>query len=382
MAFYINETLYFDFYLNGYQLPVTVGNINSFVIVYNVYDQLPAIRLDIIDNKGLFQDGSLTDGSILSVMIGKNPDEAAKNVMEFQLVGVPDEKKETTRTTYLLYGVLHKPRLWKCVEPLAIKGTSNQALQTLASKNKLSFDGTITQDEMVWLNGLGTYCDFIDYIVDHGYSTTGSCMNSVITPSSKLIYKDINDLQPKYGLTNISSNQNKQYSLETFPYSEVQFVNKAGVSNFYYGYQNGVTRYSIDGSIQQFNDITVTKQDSVMLNVNKNIYNETGIVRNELLTFDIGNTHPFWTKAYYQNKRFRSLNSIKATVYVKQRTPIEVLDKIKLDFMNPNANEVKQSQASYWIVESKTLAISKQHYIEKFVLSTTGKSLDLYNTTF
>ena len=59
MAFYVDKQLYFDFYLNGYSIPVTLADINSLAIVNNRFDLLPALRLDINDTKAIFSKGAL-----------------------------------------------------------------------------------------------------------------------------------------------------------------------------------------------------------------------------------------------------------------------------------------------------------------------------------
>lgn len=76
MSFYIDENLFFDFYLNNIRLPLTFNNITSMLITSNIYDLLPQIRLDINDNLGLLDKGMLTDGTTLCVAIGSDSEKA------------------------------------------------------------------------------------------------------------------------------------------------------------------------------------------------------------------------------------------------------------------------------------------------------------------
>ena len=91
MAFYIDNQLYFDFYVNGYSVPVTLTDINSMVITSNCYDILPALRLDINDNKGIFSQGLLVDGTTISIAVGTDQNNASENMMEFIYSTSPEE---------------------------------------------------------------------------------------------------------------------------------------------------------------------------------------------------------------------------------------------------------------------------------------------------
>lgn len=100
MSFYIDENLFFDFYLNNIRLPLAFNNITSMLITSNIYDLLPQIRLDINDNLGLLDKGMLTDGTTLSVAIGSDSEKALENIMEFVLIGVPEQNTKTNSNSF------------------------------------------------------------------------------------------------------------------------------------------------------------------------------------------------------------------------------------------------------------------------------------------
>ena len=109
MAFYVDKQLYFDFYLNGYSIPVTLADINSLAIVNNRFDLLPALRLDINDTKAIFSKGALSDGAIISIAVGNDEESALKNMMEFMYVSSPSESIKRSSDRYLIYGLyIHK----------------------------------------------------------------------------------------------------------------------------------------------------------------------------------------------------------------------------------------------------------------------------------
>lgn len=374
MAFYINEQLYFDFYLNGYQIPLTLTDINSLVICSNCEDILPAVRVDINDNKGIFSKGALTDGTILGIAVGTNQENASKNLMEFVMTGSPEQSVSKSRNQYLIYGMLNKPNIRDCI-PVGIHGTSNQVLEKIASLLGLNFNGQVTSDEMTWLNGTRNLGEFIKFIEAYGYTDDLSCMKTAIDLSGTLIYKNIMNVQNKWTLTDQSGDEK---SSEAIKFDEISFKNNSGTNNFSYGYQSRVLNFDLSGQIDRIADIDFSKNTNV-INVNKNTYQQAGLVRNNIMPTNIGNFHPNWAKAYYQNLRFKALNSIQASVYISKKTDLNILDGVTLSIADPISLDIDTSKASKWIVDAKTIAISGQQYIEKYVLSTTGMELDLFN---
>ena len=375
MSFYINEALFFDFYLNGNKIQLGLDNINSMVITSNIYDLIPGIRIEVKDTHNVFAQGLLSDGSVLSVAVGNNSENALQNLMDFVLVGIPDEQRVTNNSTYLIYGVLDIPGFWKGSEPISFTGTSSLALQNLAGMHGLIYDGIATLDSMTWFNGTMSYATFAKHITDHGYINSRSCMKSVILPNKTFLYRDINNLPtPKYTLTNLTDNKP-----ETLVFREILFQNKGGLYNYSYGYKTQFTEFSIEKSTASFYDIVFAKINSAVLNINQDKYMQAGLIRNDFMPLNAGNVHENYTKAYYQNMRNSALNSIKAELYFTERTPLQVLDKVNFSMLNPQTKEPDSNLASQWVVEAKTIGISQASYVEKIVLSTTGTQLDLFN---
>ena len=377
MAFYIDEKLFFDFYINGYQVPITLTDINSLVIVSNYYDLLPALRLDINDNKGLFAKGTLVDGSIISIALGTNQNNALDNIMEFVYSASPEELKEKSKDRYLIYATYNFPKFAHCVEPFGLKGTSDEVLKVIAEKNNLNYKGTSTSDEMVWLNGTMSYGEFSKFIASHGYINSDSCMISCVDLNRTLLYKDINN--PEYIYTFTDNPVSNMELDKKITFNEFQFANNSSINNFSYGYDSRLINYDLLGNTNIYNEVNIRKENNV-LNVNRNTYNETGLIRNDIMSTNIGNVHSNWYKAYHQNLKYKSLKSIEATLYTYEKTPVNILDGVNLSFIDPITLEPDTTKSSKWLVQSKTLAISRRKYVEKYVLTSSGLETDLYNT--
>ena len=376
MAFFIEDNLFFDFYINGYQVPITLADINSMVITCNCYDILPALRLDLNDNKNILSNGTLVDGSIISIAVGPDQNSAHNNIMEFRYVASPEELKEKSKDRYLIYATYNYPKFAHCVEPFGMYGSSSQVLKTLAEANNLTYKGVDTVDEMTWLNGTMTYGQFMKYIANHGYSNTESCMLACIDLNRNLLYKDINDL--KYIYTFVDHPVNNIELEKNITFNEIQFANNSSINNYSYGYQSRFIDYNINGNIDIQNSVSIFK-DTRVLNLNRKAYEEVGLIRNEIQPTNLGNVHKYWNQAYYQNLKYKSLKSIEATVYTYSKTPLNILDGVSLNYIDPITNQPDLVRASKWVVQSKSLAISNRKYIEKYVIATSGLELDLFN---
>ena len=107
MAFFVNDSVFFDIYLNGKQMPVTCGNISNLNITENIYNILPAMKLVILDDKNLFKSG-LSAGSKISIKVGKDKETAAQNSYDFIVQGVPEVYDSQSLKVYTIYGILDK----------------------------------------------------------------------------------------------------------------------------------------------------------------------------------------------------------------------------------------------------------------------------------
>lgn len=375
MAFYINDKLYFDFYVNGYSVPLTLSDINSLVITSSIYETSPALRLDLNDNKGIFSKGVLVDGTSISIAVGTNPESALENMMDFILVSTPEEEIKKNKERFAIYAMGDFPKL-KCRSPIAITGSSNDVLKSLASTCNLGYDGTFTTDNMTWINGTRNYGEFYKYITRYGWSDSSSCMKSYISLDRKLVYKNINDLKYKYTLTSAPVQDIDKEKKIMF--NEISFSNRSGKNNYTYGYQSQAIDFDLQGNTKIIDSVDIIK-NSTALNINKNVYNEVGLVTRDFLPTNIGNVHNNWVNAYYQNKKYSSIYSVLANIYLYERVPLNPLDGVNLTYINPITKEPDLAKSSKWCVESKVIAISQEQYIEKYLLASTGLELDLYN---
>ena len=370
--FNLSESLFFDLYLDGRQLNVGIQNIDNLNITCNIFNSLPALRLVIMDDRNLFEGGSLNAGSILTLKVGENKEAAAQTNYEFVIQGVPEQKDNGNLKIYTIYAVLNFLRYQKCVEPIFYNGTSSGALKHLCKECGMAFEGDSTNDEMIWSNGTKDYASFAQHIINHGYQNSSSCMVGAVKLDGTLVYKNVQDVTPKYTFSNTTNDS------QTFQFVKNSFENKSGLYNLEYGYKNQFCQYGLEEN-KMMDELTVHKTSSSLLNISKSTLDETGYVRNKVLPPDIGNYHKNWLKAEYQNIRLKSLYSLSQEFIFNRRIKeVDILDKIKFAYIDPQTKMPDTVKSSEWVVIGKVRAITGNHYFEKFLTVTTGQNSGLF----
>lgn len=368
MAFFVNDSVFFDMYLNGKQMPVTCGNVSNLNITENIYNILPAMRLVILDDKNLFKSG-LSAGSKISIKVGKDKETAAQNSYDFIVQGVPEVYDSQSLKVYTIYGILDKLKFQKCTDPFFKTGTSGQALNALCKKCDLKYDGVFTFDEMTWCNGTKDYGSFAANIVAHGYVSSKSLMASVVTLDGRFLYRNVNDLSPKYTFSN-----NKTLS-KSFVFVQMNLKDNSGLYNLEYGYQNQLCQFGLEND-NIFDSLSVSKTTSSVFNLSKTILDDVGQVRNVILEPNIGNFHKNWAKAEYQNIRQKALFSLEADFLFKANLNLDLLQKVNLTYIDPQTNQTAMNKPSQFLLIGKTLSINNGNYFERYTGVSTGLDSD------
>jgi len=386
--------LFIDIWFNNFNAPLTLDNVESLLIVNNIYDKLPTIRMTLIDDKNIFANKlQLTDGLKISVYIGNFLDNGSNKRDEqdlmyslmFDMVSAPEVKIETSAKKITIYGVLNFLAYWKDSKPFHYTGTSNEIFKLIAKELDLKYHGVKTNDYMTWHNFSKSKAEFVSDVTDRAYIKDGSCMLSYITIDGGFHLIDVNsEKNPDYILIPIGADDPKN---KVYRYSNINYNYNSALNNLTYGYKNTSYQYSFARSDYYTKDTKALnkyadKENSTIkldynysdyYNLNRYDYDLIDQVNSEVDSINVGNVHPNWNKAYYQNKRYKSLFNVYCEVYIDNITPINVGDKIQVAFESINdLTDKSLYDFKYWIVESKTIGLSMKRYTEKLLLSTTG----------
>ena len=387
----------FEIYINDVLLPLNLSNVESLLIVNNIYDRLPSIRLTLIDDKNIFNSMiQLYDGCKIGINIGNRTDTKVNKTKEddlaysliFSLISSPTFELHTGYTKVVLYGILNFLPYWQDRSPIAISGSSNDTIKTIMQNYGIKYKGTKTYDNMIWHNFGKSRADFVKDITNRSFVKDGSCMLSFFRYDGTFNLINVNSFKDvDYTLVNTGSTVDDDKS---YYFTDINYRYNAGINDFTYTYKTKSYQHSfmknndaieIDNNNKntklqdkENNLIKLTKTFAEIPNINEDDYSNINVCNNFIDSINVGNVHQNWTKAYYQNMRYRSMFNIYCEVYLPYISQIDIGDKVEIKIDSGNKDISNAYGFNYWFVEAKTLGLSVNQYTEKLLLSTTGFS--------
>ena len=351
--------------------PVEPGNIGFILINSNVNTFLPTLRLEINDVTGrMTRDTQLTDGKAINIKLGQGN---VKDFIQYRIFNIPIHRESSTAQYYQINGVLDFVDFLRSIAPRVYKGTSFAVLQEIATELGMRFEGDETDDDQAWLPGNKSYAAFANHIAMRGFVDTKSCMVLCVREDGTMLYKNITELAKKDATAKIFAGAPTPSQKDKFFAVAYRSQNNSGPMNQLLGYSAKIGQELLDGTFNEVAKVTATRF-SRSLDINREVKNEIGFIRDELRPIEAGNVHPRFEQAAYQNKRIKATFGIEVDVLLVQESGIDLLDVIELDVPN-RANLTNQKPyKSKYLVTAKARVMSGAQYYEKLRLTTTGFS--------
>jgi hypothetical protein len=243
-----------------------------------------------------------------------------------------------------------------------MQGTSSEVIQQIATKCGLSFDGISTSDSQLWLPRNRTYAEFARSVCERGYVTDGSYMVLGLDHQGVLHYKDVNNLpDPKVNLVLGQTIGGSYVVADYMPKTS------SGLSNKMQGYQN--TRFQqsmISSTLSESHESVTFNPDVSSVLLNQAISQKIGSGYRSFSGIDVGNVHPSYEKAYYQNKRFAATYSLGVEFLMLTPTDLTLFDKFTFS-VDTEAQKTDVSYAGTYTVAAKALYIQGASVGEKIL---------------
>ena len=351
MSFETKGSAYVSIKVEGIDLDF-YNLINEIQIIEHTSYFVPVAHIVLFDVEGrLRKELTIQDGTKITLAIGVNKDTALP--YHFSVFSTMTGSSSET-DVYKINCLLDVPKYISKAVRTAIKGTSNSALSTIASDADLTYDGTATDDDQVWL-GLGiTASLFAHSICKRGWANESSAMMVCLATDKTLIYKDIN--AQIVGQTTETFNLNK-YAKGEHTINESDFYNNAGFRNSWVG--SGQYRYvdTIEGERLLFDRIKLPSLGG-SAPINQTIKTSIEFARVDTDDYVCGNTHHKYELAGYQNLRLKSLYSQMGSLLLRdQSSVVKLLDPIKLSVGDLEGAKYKQPVDGNWLVMARTRII-------------------------
>lgn len=361
MGYNVNGRLEVSIFINNVEYPLDPGgNSLAFLHVgYSTKTLLPTVHFKLIDVLHSLDQVELQDAIPLRVVV--KPASAATvtyNFRKFHHV----KQFNGSSFEYEVDGYYDAPRYWTGTATGGIRGTSNDVLSQIASTCGIAYDGTSTNDAQLWMPRNRTFGEFAKQVAKRGYANDGSYMVLGVDAIGGMKYKDVNTL-PDPTVKIVLG----QYVIGAFTATDYQPQAKSGLNNKMTGYQNTRVQQSMTG------DDTHTIHDQVTFTPDSNSPLFNIAIRDKIQqgyrTFsaiDVGNVHPNYERAVYQNIRFANTYSLGVEFNISTPTTLQLFDTFTFAVDTENQKQ-DVAYAGTYTVAAKAFLIVGANYAEKLL---------------
>jgi len=362
----INDQVEAGIYLDDKEFVVTAGNfVQSIHMAAHAIYSVPVITVNLIDVVGIIPQLKLNDGSVLRFSVKAS----SLNIdRTFRVYSWP-RQPAGNGFAYAITGYLDAPKFFIGTTSKTIRGSSSEALKSIASSCGLDYskDNTATADTMVWTPGNSTYAEFAKEISRYGYVDQNSYMGFGIDSLGTMRYRNLAALPaPKYSVSQVASGS------DMLQLMDFKAIASSGMNNMLTGYSHTRVVQSADTQ-QQYDQLSQVSVDTgvstPLLNTGVRSAIERGGV--SFSPIDFGNVHANYEQARYQNVRISRLNNLSAEFVFGYVTNFEMFDTFT--YVSPQ----QQGQTGYdgkYIVTGKVVYVAGTAYYEKLTAVRMGFS--------
>lgn len=365
MPYSVQGRIEVSVFINNTEFPLDAMNtLNYLQIAWTTRSILPTFRLGVFDARHVLDNLDLQDGIPIRLVI---------KPMGLDSVTFNFRKYDHTKTfngtgfSYEMDGYLDFPKFWTGTTLNGVRGTSSDALSSIAQQCGLKFDGVPTSDSQLWMPRNRTFGEWAYAIKKRGYASDSSYMELGINPDGTMIYRDISQL-PAPEKT-IVLGQYKQGAMTAMDY---QPHARSGLNNKMTGYQNSRYAQSMTGATQTtaYNEVTV-ELDSTSPLYNKTVQDLVQRGYQSYGTIDVGNTHDNYERALYQNIRIANTYSLDVEFLMQSPTNLGLFDTFVFS-VDQETNKQDAAFAGTYTTVGRSMVISGSQFAEKILGTRTG----------
>lgn len=336
----------------------------------------PTMRLEADDPSSLLSTSrALSEGNTIEVFLAKKPGARNSVARKYRIFG-PTRDNNSYNPNLRIIGVLDSPKYFTASARESFTGTSDQVLKQVAGICGLKYAGPVNgrtlNDRQIWLDVCTTRARFIYETTRHGYMDDRSCMESIVTSTHDLLYRNLIDeintpLQKIKVLFEHSSHPSTDGRTH-FIAKEARDRSSAGVMSHWVNYGSTRCNNNIDG-YQKDRAAVDVRAPSAYLAINQEVSDMIKRTRFDYAEIDCTNTHKEYQNALYQNKKLLALFTETMSILVNEVTDVKLLDPVIYRQADADPN-VKVRNEDVYLVVGKTIVVRGGiHYAERLQLS-------------
>lgn len=359
---------YFQLYLDQKEVPLEDLTFTEVLVSSHILYRLPIGHIKFTDAKGVMDAFKLEDGTKINFKLGASKQRVF--LYEYRVYNVLKERLANDHIAYTI-SFIDIVDIWR-LQPskTSLKGSSSQVLEKIAKYCGLTFEGTQTADEQVWLPMAESFCDYAHRIKNSGYVDDSSCMIMAVNMYGMLKYTNLNAVP-------IDKTKVFRYGSDeagAIPVMDIAFHNDSGSSNTAGGYKQTNHQFSAIKEQRQKSSGVQTRRLSENTNVNKEVAANIGDGNIKHLPVDAGNNHQNTLKARNQNDRIPLLLSTRVSLLTILDPDLELLESCNLQVYGKDA-KLKKAESGLYIVAGKSIIMNADfRYVERYELIRDGNN--------
>lgn len=368
MGYIVQNRIEVSVFINDVEFPLDTQNILTFLHVgWSTRMFLPTFHMKIADVKHSLDTLQLQDAIPIRIVVKPAGGDAA--IYKFRKF---HHKKEFVgdHFEYEFDGYYDSIKFWSGTSLAGYRGTSSEVLSQLCAKTGLQFEGAATNDSQLWMQRNRTFSGFSKAIKQAGYIDDKSYMEHGIDPRGFMLYKNINDLAPPSSTLVLGRIVAGQYTVQ-------EYLPKArsGMGNKLTGYQNMRVQQSMTGQsiVNEHKTLEFTPDSKAPL-INLEAKKQQGRGTSTFSTVNVGNKHPNYERAIYQNQRYANLFSLDVEFLMNTSTDLTLFDRFTFTVETEGSKQDRAFAGVYTVV-AKSFFISGSNYAEKILGTRTGVNL-------
>ena len=332
---------------------------------------LPVGELVFNDPSGTFDSAfNVTDGAPVTISVGMSQQAAQQYNFRVLKPGI-DTILTGTQVRLVLYW--DNPMYWGQTINASFNGNSSDVLTAIAASTGLRYQIDTTNDQQVWIPGNARYCQFAAFTAKAGWVDASSLMLLGVTLTNELRYKNVGAYTYrnafKVKLDQLTSTGGYLPAVSWEQHSVSGYQNFKGA---YHQAQQNQSLMATDGIKETLT--TVQKQRMAQyLSMNKDVKQLLDAGRKmHYTTIDVGNTHPNYHAAMYQNTRLQRTMVNRTSFVTMIGSGIDLFDQMDVELFRPPTGKLSTGQldinGNYFVI-GKTIHVGPQAiYCEKFSL--------------
>lgn len=373
MSYEISGRISIKVLLNDEEFPFLRANSLEFLhMASSTRISAPMCHFALQDNIDFLSESKhMADGSKIQLVISAR-DSGKSDTYVFRLNSY-SRSSNSGAQRYEVDGYLDCSQYWNASTFEGFKGTSYEAISNIATKTGLQFSGDQTTDSQVWYPSNVPYFEWAQWIAERGYRSDSSCMQLGLDFDKTLEYKDVSDFKsPKTLFSYGGYREGYVLAIDITPKI------RSGSMNHYTGYADSLVEQDAlkEGIYRTNSKVTINKQarEGALL-LNSKLKKEINQNRVAFAPIDIGNVHPEYEKALYQNRRGNNLFSSYLDLVTPEPTQLKLLDVVTVS-MEKASEHLKIYSGDYRIA-SRVIYVKNNDYFEKFELLRRTLNADL-----